>query len=129
MNVRPRVFDNRKLARAQAALVVLLYVFFCTFGMLTHTHTSEDMAAAEPDSRTVSAASPQTSAHCASDKQTLKAVPHCAFCDWEANNQARTVLPVRLSAPSTIACVYLRTSSFATPVFSTRSSSRAPPVA
>lgn len=133
MNLRPRVFDNCTLARVQAAVVALLYAFLCTFGMVTHTHAPEEQAAATIGVRSAAVASSRTSAPSASNKQSrkraLKAAPHCAFCDWEANSQGRTVLPVRLQAPSTLVCVYLRFASFATPVFPTRSSSRAPPLA
>ena len=133
MNLRPRVFDNCTLARAQAALVALLYAFLCTFGMVTHTHTPEEQAVAPLGVRSAAVASSRTNAPAASNKQTqkhaLKAAPHCAFCDWEANSQGRTVLPVRLLAPATLACVYLRSAHFAAPVFSSRSSSRAPPLA
>jgi len=128
MNLRQRLFDNRILARAQAALIALTYIFLCTFGMLSHTHMSEEAYQPSHDRVAGSTVSRRTTLRAHSSSQRVTASTHCAFCEWQANSNALPVVPLRLNIPLTIACVHLRQTTPVAPVFTTRSSSRAPPI-
>ncbi len=78
-------FGNRRLARAQAALVALLYVFLSTFGTLTHTHSRVEEI--DPEAVAVPARSgPPALRLAANTHSTPSGVLHCAFCDWQANS-------------------------------------------
>ena len=122
--------DNFKWARAHSALVALLYVFLCTFGALTHTHAGHSDAT-ETAVATQNGASKGAfgrTPRIGQGKHGLSAVTSCAFCDWEANSQGRTVTPFALCPPVYIACLPV---SFSTPFIAlvpARASSRAPPV-
>ena len=129
MNLRQRLFDNPILARAQAALIALTYIFLCTFGMLTHTHAPEESHRTSHGSAQSVMASQRTTLSTHASKQKLVAPTHCAFCEWQANSNALPVMPLRLNVPLAIAYVHLRQTMPVAPVFLTHSSSRAPPIA
>ena len=130
--LRLSVLHNRILVRAQAAFVALIYVFLCTFGTLTHVHSGAE----EGFSHTASAAhqnhtfAPGSSSYLASaivSTQSTPAPTHCAFCEWQANTLGRISTPSRSPVPTNVACIYVRRCTRIAPVFTTLSSSRAPP--
>ena len=123
-----RAFHNLIPARAQSALVALLYVFLCTFGMVTHTHAPGDTHGGGIEthaSRQMSMGHGQAQAEIG--KRTLASSSHCAFCDWQADSQGRVVAFWRFAAPVIFTCDYTRRPTAITRAFSVRSSSRAPP--
>jgi hypothetical protein len=122
-------FDgNRRLARAQAAFVALLYVFLCTFGTLTHTHAWLGGEAAVTESVVAPAVSPSGGAtrvaarnHCAS--------PHCAFCDWQANSVSTALALQHGVAPRLVALPASLQIVIPVTIRIVQTSSRAPPLA
>ena len=129
------------MARAQAALVALLYVFLCTFGTLTHVHTPEESQTSAPSQSLVTSGSnvstvsrPTVSAkadttHSKTHLLAAKSTLHCSFCDWQANSLARIVLPLHLIAPASFVCFYLPTTESCAFQAAPRAASRAPPLA
>ena len=127
-----RVFHNLIPARAKAALVALLYVFLCTFGMVTHTHTPGDMHASRATSSAVSvrlASHDPAHAHTQIGKRAASEPTHCAFCDWQANSQGRTVAAWNFVTLPSFVSVYMLCHAPPLRVLAVSSSSRAPPIA
>lgn len=116
--------------RAHAALVALLYVFLCTFGMVTHTHGPGDVhpaPAAVRSANVSSVAVASTHGHATIGERTLARAAHCAFCDWQASNQARTVAVWHYVALPSFVTFYVPCHAPPARVLSVPSSSRAPP--
>ena len=110
------------LNRRLAALVSLLYVFFSTFGAVTHSHAASDSAGAPH--------TPHGSRQTAFISEASGSVPvHCPVCEWQSLQAApppasvQVVQPVLLGIEQTV--VLFRLASL--PAF--RSSSRGPPLA
>jgi hypothetical protein len=121
------MYGNRRLARAQAALVALLYVFLCTFGTLTHTHAwlGCDMNEAE----SVAVVASPAAAHLKLVKHHPAAAPHCAFCDWQANSVSMALPIQHCVSPFLVALVAPCQVVIPVTVRIIQTSSRAPPAA
>ncbi len=98
-SVRLFVLSNRRLARAQAAFVALLYVFLCTFGTLTHTHAtlrgeteSAGFAASVSESK-----APRQAAISAG--RVHPQIAYCGFCEWQANSVSAALTPFHITRP------------------------------
>jgi hypothetical protein len=113
------------LARTQAALVALLYVFLSTFGTLTHTHAWIG-GEVDTDGTVTSSASPIVAQRPAVAHH-FTADTHCAFCDWQANSVS-TALPLQhCVVPCFVALSAPRQVVISVTVRIVQSSSRAPP--
>jgi hypothetical protein len=124
------MYGNRRLARAQAAFVGLLYVFLTTFGTLTHTHAwiggeiEDAVAVVAPRSQSASEAS-----GIAAFRHRPDTPSHCAFCDWQANGVS-VALPIHHCVlPRLVALAPPRLVAISISIQSVETSSRAPPVA
>ncbi len=102
--------SNRRLS----ALVALLYVFFSTFGALTHNHAPAVRTSAIQD--TVFAL---TTGHAAP--------AHCAVCDWQSLQVTPPVAGTPLVQPRLLTLQTVTLSYHLPALPSFRSSSRGPP--
>ncbi len=114
-HISPR---NRRIA----AFVSLLYLFFSTFGAMTHSHAPVETA---PNSSTACGAR-QTSI---APPPSYSAPAHCPVCDWQSLQVMPPAVAPQVSQPLFLR-VDLTLSDFRLPALpSFRSSSRGPPLA
>jgi len=125
------MYRNRRLSRAPAAFVAVLYVFLSTFGTLTHTHAwfgeeaDEPTAAITSESRLQIGNAPTR----VFGRYGAGAPTHCAFCDWQANSVS-VALPIQhCNLPRVIALAAPCLVAISIPVRGVETSSRAPPPA
>ena len=109
--------------RIGATLLVLLYLFCSTFGVLMHSHSS-----AEGEGARTSAAISRSGAQSTVSKSFHNVKNACAVCEWQANQAIEPSQSEIAPDPATFACEYLiplLSIGASAPV---RASSRAPPI-
>jgi len=112
---------NRKLLRAQAALIATLYVLFSTFGAVTHVHTLSPLLSSPDEPITATGRS-------AVDSAAFAPLSRCAYCEWQANNVS-VALPIQsITAPVLVGYFAVPHHVTAATFDPPQSSSRAPPL-
>ena len=109
--------------RIGASLLVLLYLFCSTFGVLMHSHSP-----AEGEGARTTAAISRSGAQPSVTKSFRNAKSACAVCEWQANQAIEPIRNEITPDPATFACDYLiplLSDKSSAPV---RASSRAPPI-
>lgn len=120
-----RVF--KILLRSQAVSFALLYLFLCTFGVLTHGHALPEV---DLDNATFTASEcVAETAHTTLHHHKVTSEGHCGFCEWQASSVGTILTNPLLSL---LNLVSIETTA---PIVSTHSqtfthaSTRAPPIA
>ena len=107
--------------RITALLVAILYVFFSTFGALSHTHASLQSG------DNTSGITHSTSKRSGDAGHDISSQQHCSVCDWQANYAPPNAIPEYVTAPFMVQFLHVKPSYSYFSVCLARFSSRAPP--